>query len=72
MTALDADLEVAGKAFQAFLDRLSIEASSHHAEQARVQNVRDAQGLMETLRELGPGVVALYTIVGADSTRSFS
>ena len=69
LTALDADLQVAGQAFQAFLDRLSIEASSHHADQARVQSVRDAQGLMETLRELGPGVVALYTIAGADKYR---
>ena len=31
--------------------------------------LRDAQGLMEDLRELGKGTVALYTLVGEDKFR---
>src|SRR5207244_6258671 len=31
--------------------------------------LRESQGLMEDLRELGKGVVALYTLVGEDSYR---
>ena len=32
--------------------------------------MREAEGLMETLRELGPGTVAVYTIMGEQGYRS--
>ncbi len=69
LAALDADLQVAGRAFQDFLIRLSGELAANPSGASRALEVRDAQGLMETLRDLGPGVVALYTIMGADKYR---
>lgn len=66
---LDADLEVAGKAFQGFLDQLTQEFGTTDSGRERVFQVREAQGLMEDLRELGAGAVALYTLVGEKSTR---
>ena len=65
---LEADLEVAGQAFQQFLDQLATELGNTK-EAGRVQEVRESQALMDTLRELGNGAVALYTIVGADKYR---
>ena len=35
----------------------------------KVYQLRESQGLMEDLRELGPGTVALYTLVGEDKYR---
>jgi CHAT domain-containing protein len=61
---LDADLEIAGKAFQDFLDQLAKEFTTNDS---RVHVVREAQGLMPVLRELGAGTVALYTVVGEKS-----
>jgi len=36
---------------------------------AKVYAMRESQGLMEDLRELGKGTVALYTLVGEDKYR---
>jgi len=66
---LDADLEVAGKAFQSFLDQLGKEFGTTESGRERVFQVREAQGLMQDLHELGAGAVALYTLVGEKSTR---
>ena len=65
LAALDAELAVAAQAFHAFLDRLSAELGDTR-QGARVDDVRESQALAEVLRELGPGVVAVYTIVGED------
>lgn len=69
LAQLEADIELAGRAFQQFLDQLSRERRAAGATDERLFELREAQGLMETLRELGHGAVALYTVVGADKYR---
>ncbi|MCU1268363.1 MAG: hypothetical protein JWM21_4681 [Acidobacteria bacterium] len=69
LAKLDADLVVAGNAFQKFLDQLTTELGSSAESGGRVFQLRESQGLMEDLRELGQGVVALYTLVGEDRYR---
>jgi CHAT domain-containing protein len=69
LTQLEADLEVAGQAFQKFLDGLVVELGNTPQTNDRVFQLRESQALMDTLRELGHGAVALYTVVGADKYR---
>ena len=69
LTQLEADLEVAGQAFQQFLDQLATELGDTPVATERVFQLRESQALMDTLRELGHGAVALYTVVGADKYR---
>ncbi|MBL8207052.1 MAG: CHAT domain-containing protein, partial [Blastocatellia bacterium] len=69
LAKLEADLTVANKAFQTFLEGLSAEFAKKTDGQTRVIQVREAQGLMEDLRELGKGTVALYTLVGENKFR---
>jgi CHAT domain-containing protein len=64
LARLDADLGIAARAFQAFLDSLAADFGTRPETNERVFQLREAQGLMADLRELGPGTVALYTIVG--------
>jgi CHAT domain-containing protein len=66
LAKLDADLVVAGSAFQKFLNQLTTESGGSIESSGRVFQLRESQGLMEDLRELGKGVVALYTLVGED------
>ena len=68
LTKLEEDLTIAGKAFQKFLDTMASEATSPDAND-QVTKIRDAQGLMEDLRDLGHGAVALYTVVGESKYR---
>ncbi|MBS1808738.1 MAG: CHAT domain-containing protein [Acidobacteria bacterium] len=63
---IESDLAVAGQAFQKFLDKLNDELKTTK-DAGKVSQLRDAQGLMEDLRELGQGAVALYTVVGEDT-----
>ena len=69
LAMLDADLVVAGNAFQTFLDHLEAELGRSAASSGKIYELRESQGLMEDLRELGVGTVALYTLVGADKYR---
>jgi CHAT domain-containing protein/lipopolysaccharide biosynthesis regulator YciM len=69
LAKLDADLVVAGNAFQKFLSTLESEMSASSEAGAKVYAMRESQGLMEDLRELGKGTVALYTLVGEDKYR---
>jgi CHAT domain-containing protein len=69
LAKLDADLVVAGNAFQKFLDQLTTELGGQNDSSARVFQLRESQGLMDDLRELGKGVVAIYTLVGDDKYR---
>jgi CHAT domain-containing protein len=68
LAALDTELQASGQAFQTFLDRLG-EELGNTKQAARVDDLRDSQALMDDLRELGAGAVALYTIVGAEKYR---
>ncbi|MDQ3917686.1 MAG: CHAT domain-containing protein [Acidobacteriota bacterium] len=61
---LEKQLEVANAAFQKFLDRLEDEFGRAQTGGDTVYQLREAEGLKETLRELGGGAVALYTVVG--------
>jgi CHAT domain-containing protein/tetratricopeptide (TPR) repeat protein len=69
LAKLEADLIVAGNAFQKFLDQLSTELKSFKEAGSKVFQLRESQGLMEDLRELGKGTVALYTLIGEDKYR---
>jgi len=69
LAKLEADLAVAGQAFQKFLDGLAAEMGKNADTNARAFQLRESQGLMEDLRELGKGTVALYTLVGEDKYR---
>jgi CHAT domain-containing protein len=68
LAALETDLQASGQAFQKFLDGLGDELGNTK-QAARVDQLRDSQALMDDLRELGSGAVALYTIVGAEKYR---
>lgn len=69
LATLEADLEVGNKAFQAFLNSVEDAGGSKSAADQSAR-VREAEGLMETLRDLGPGTVAVYTIMGEQGYRS--
>jgi CHAT domain-containing protein/tetratricopeptide (TPR) repeat protein len=69
LAGLETDLGVAGQAFQRYLDQLETELSSTKQGGEKVYQLRESQGLMEDLRELGQGAVALYTVVGEEKYR---
>ena len=69
LAKLDADLVVAGNAFQSFLSHLESELGASAEAGSKIFAMRESQGLMEDLRELGKGTVALYTLVGEDKYR---
>ncbi|MBL8203627.1 MAG: CHAT domain-containing protein [Blastocatellia bacterium] len=69
LAKLEGDLTVANQMFQKFLDGLATEMAKQKDGSANITKLRDAQGLMEDLRELGKGVVALYTLVGENKYR---
>ena len=64
LAVLDKDLETANRAFRGEIDRIEEEAGSSKLKKDELHDLREAQGLMETLGELGSGAVALYTLVG--------
>ena len=71
LAALEADLTVANRKFQQFLEALSREfaAGGQGGGGERAFQVREAQAFKSDLRELGGGAVALYTLVGPDRYR---
>src|SRR5207237_9737467 len=69
LAKIDADLIVAGDTFQKFLDRLGTELSGDKEASGKIYQLRESQGMMEELRELGAGTVALYTLVSEDKYR---
>ncbi|MBL8212941.1 MAG: CHAT domain-containing protein [Bryobacterales bacterium] len=69
LAKLEGDLTVAGQMFQRFLDGLENELKTSGESQARVFQLRESQGMMEALGDLGKGTVALYTLVGSDRYR---
>ena len=70
LTQLDKDLQVGNAAFEKFLNDLAEQFGRAPAANARIEQVRETQGLMEDLRELPPGAVAVYTLVGEDKYRA--
>jgi CHAT domain-containing protein len=73
LAELEESLTISAQAFQKFLDQLlrelSDEMGSSEAAKKRVSDLEETQGLMDDLRELGPGTVALYTLVGEEKYR---
>jgi CHAT domain-containing protein/tetratricopeptide (TPR) repeat protein len=69
LASLEMDLNVAGQAFQKYLDQLAVDLENSRAGAEKVYQLRESQGLMEDLRELGQGAVALYTVAGEDKYR---
>jgi CHAT domain-containing protein len=69
LAKLEADLTIAGQMFQKFLDGLANELGKNAEASNRVFQLRESQGMMEALRDLGKGTVALYTLVGEDQYR---
>ncbi|PYV09057.1 MAG: hypothetical protein DMG07_24110, partial [Acidobacteria bacterium] len=52
---LEADLQVGSRAFESFLNEMEAAFRASKAGAGEVTRVREAEGLMETLRDLGPG-----------------
>jgi len=70
LVQLEKDLEAGNAAFQQFLGNLPTQFSAKPAAAATLEQVRDTQGLMEDLRELPAGTVAIYTLVGDEKYRA--
>ncbi|MCW3062256.1 MAG: Tetratricopeptide 2 repeat protein [Capsulimonas sp.] len=68
LAEVDRDLVVANTAFQKSLTKMAVEFAKPGAS-LRLASVGETSGLSDTLRNLGPGTVALYTIVEADKYR---
>lgn len=69
LEALEHDLTVAAQAFQQFLSGLEEAFRGMPEGSARLAQVREAQGLMADLADLGPGTVALYTLISEKTYR---
>jgi TonB family protein len=70
LAQLDKDLQAGNVAFEKFLNDLENQFGSAPVANARIEQLRETQGLMEDLRELPPGTVAIYTLVGEDKYRA--
>jgi CHAT domain-containing protein len=64
LAQLEADLAAATWAFQQFLTDLQKELGQTPMAQEKLFQLLETQGLVADLRDLGPGTVALYTLVG--------
>lgn len=60
---LEADLNIAYLAFQKFIEGISRELTASSQSSERVEQLKAPQNIVNLLRELGPGTVALYTFV---------
>src|ERR1017187_10506456 len=67
---LEKDVVVGNMAFEKFLGDLAQRFSDKPAAALQVEQLRETQGIMEDLRELPPGTVAIYTLVGEDKFRA--
>jgi CHAT domain-containing protein len=64
LAALEADLSVARWAFEQFLEHLKAELRTTAQATDNISRLaEESQGVMDALRDLGPGTVALYTLV---------
>jgi CHAT domain-containing protein/tetratricopeptide (TPR) repeat protein len=70
LAQLDQDLAVGNAAFEKFLNELSEHFGTTPEVSAKVEQLRETQGIMEDLRELPKGTVAIYTLVGEDKYRA--
>ena len=63
---LEQELTACNQAFQQFLGDLTEHFSAKPALGRSIDTLRDTQGIMENLRELPAGTVAIFTLIGAD------
>jgi CHAT domain-containing protein len=66
LARIDSDLEAANAVYGKFLSDLEAHFSSVPEARVRVEQLKGAQALMEDLRDLPTGTVAIYTLVGDD------
>jgi CHAT domain-containing protein/Tfp pilus assembly protein PilF len=69
LSSLDNDLTIAGEAFQRFIADLDTEVSTQRLSKEKLDQVKDSEALMETLREIGTNTVVVYTLVTEDKLR---
>jgi len=69
LSELDEDLSISREAFRRFLNEISNEFGKSELAKRREFELRESEGLQQDLRELGKGVVALYTLVGEHKYR---
>jgi CHAT domain-containing protein/Tfp pilus assembly protein PilF len=67
---LERDVAVGNMEFEKFLNNLALHLNVKPAAALRVEQLRETQGIMEDLRELPVGTVAIYTLVGEDKFRA--
>ena len=60
---LDEDMRIATRRYQRFVESLKTEFAVRPRSGERVYQLREAQGLMSDLREMGPGTVILLTFL---------
>jgi CHAT domain-containing protein/Tfp pilus assembly protein PilF len=63
---LEGDMRVVRAAYQKLLDELSARLGNTSEAGEKLANLKAAQSLQKTLRDLGPGAVVLYTVVSDD------
>ena len=63
------ELQVVNERFRNYLDQMYKAFASSDEVYDRVKNIKGHEGLKTTLRDLGPGAVALYTLVVKDKYR---
>ena len=63
---LEQDLAAGNQAFEHFLGDLTQHFSAKLEVTGRIENLRETQGIMEDLRELPAGTVAIFTLIGDD------
>jgi CHAT domain-containing protein len=66
LVQLEEDLAVGNHAFERFLGDLTQHFSAKPEMTGRVDTLRETQGMMEDLRELPAGTVAIFTLIGDD------
>jgi CHAT domain-containing protein/uncharacterized protein HemY len=63
---LEQDLTVGNQAFEHFLGDLTEHFGAKPEIRGRIETLRESQGIMEDLRELPAGTVAIFTLIGDD------
>jgi CHAT domain-containing protein len=66
MAGLESDIAVGNRKFQQFLGELAQHFSTKIDAAHRIEDLRETQAIMEDLRELPAGTVAIYTLAGQD------
>ncbi len=70
LSRIDQDLAAGNQVFEKFLTDLSKHFSAKPEASGKLEQLREAQGIMGDLGELPAGTVAIYTLVGKDKYRA--